>query len=285
MGNNNEYNATISNENFTEFCELNPIIKSNNKYLGAFYKNMFKIYNINPQDFSLTLDKSFRCNTNINYLDFNPDYSEILMSALDDGDIKLYNISDQINYNKEISIFRGHSSSVKFASFNPEKSNIVVSSDNNCIKLWDISQYSHEFNIVHKNNIDNLKWNYSGDKYGYINKGYELIINRTENNIDLFTIKYKYKDNYSYIKDFLFIGYHRLLTFHDEFINIWDMTNTIKPINSYSIEFFKYLYDKDLNYFYTIKRNKIDIYKPTDFTNKIQELDLANFPNSINLIF
>ena len=286
MGNNNEYNANISNEIFTQIGEFNPKIKSNNKYLGTFSDSMIKIFNLNPQDFSLTLDKSFRCNNKINYLDFNPDYPEILMSALDDGDVKLWNISNQENYNKEISIFKGHSSSARFALFNPTESKIVVSSDNNNIKLWDINQYSHEYNIIHKNNIDKLKWNYSGDKYGYINKGCELIVNKKDNNIDLFTIKYKdkYKNNYFYIKDFIFKGERGIITFHDDRINIWDMTNTIEPINTYYTKFFKYLYDKNLNYFYAIGFNKIDIYKPNDFTNKIQELELLNLPRSINLV-
>ena len=286
MGNNNEYNANISNEIFTQIGEFNPKIKSNNKYLGTFSDSMIKIFNLNPQDFSLTLDKSFRCNNKINYLDFNPDYPEILMSALDDGDVKLWNISNQENYNKEISTFKGHSSSARFALFNPTESKIVVSSDNNNIKLWDINQYSHEYNIIHKNNIDKLKWNYSGDKYGYINKDCELIVNKKDNNIDLFTIKYKdkYKNNYFYIKDFIFKGERGIITFHDDRINIWDMTNTIEPINTYYTKFFKYLYDKNLNYFYAIGINKIDIYKPNDFTNKIQELELLNLPRSINLV-
>ena len=285
MGNsNNEYNATISKEILTQTGEFNPKIKSNNKYLGTFSDCMIKIFNINPQDFSLTLDKSFRCNNKINNLDFNPDYPEIIMSALDDGDVKLWNISDQVNYNKEISTFKGHSSSARFALFNPTDSKIVVSSDNNNIKLWDINHYSHEYNIIHKNNVDKLKWNYSGDKYGYINKGCELIVNKKDNNIDLFTIKYKDKKNYFYINDFIFKGEHGIITFHDDRINIWDMTNTVEPINTYYIKFFKYLYDKKLNYFYAIDINKIDIYKPNDFTNKIQELELSNFPHSINLM-
>ena len=113
-----------------------------------------------------------------------------------------------------------------------------------------------------------------------------MIVNKKDNNIDLFTIKYKDKDknNYFYIRDFIFKGDRGIITFHDDRINIWDMTNTIEPIKTYYTKFLEYLYDKDLNYFYSINTNKIDIYKPNDFTNKIQELELSNFPHSTNLI-
>ena len=76
MGNNNEYNATISNEILTKIDKFNPKIKLNSKYLGTFNDSMIKIFNLNPQDFSLTLDKSFTCSNNIN--NFNKCYGIVI---------------------------------------------------------------------------------------------------------------------------------------------------------------------------------------------------------------
>jgi WD40 repeat protein len=99
MGNDAEYNATISNKVPHEAKPCNPIIKTKDKYLGTFSKTKINIYNLNPPNFYLTPEKSIKCNDSVNNIDFNPDYPEIIISALYDGDVKLWNISDKENNN------------------------------------------------------------------------------------------------------------------------------------------------------------------------------------------
>jgi WD40 repeat protein len=192
---------TISNEVLHEVNPYNSIIKTKDKYFDTFSGTNINIYNLNPSHFYLTPEKTITCNDSINNLDFNPDYPEIILSALYDGIVKLWNISNKENKN-EICSFKGHNSSVKFALFNPKVNTIIISTDKNNIKLWDINEYSHEYNIIHKNNIEKLKWDFSGDKFGYINRRYELLINKRKNHKDLFLIK----DQKLLINDFIFKG-------------------------------------------------------------------------------
>ena len=280
MGNDNEYNATISKEVYHKIKPYNPIIKTKDKYFGIFSDNIINIYSLNPPNFILTPEKTIRCDYSVNYLDFNPDYPEIIISALYDGDVKLWNISNKEN-NNEICTFKGHYSSVQFSLFNPKISTNVISSDKNSIKLWDLNKYTHEYNIFLKNNIKKLKWNISGDIFGYINSDYEVIINKRENDKDLFIIK----DKKIYINDFIFKDENKVITFHDDRINIWDKRNTTSPyITYYNTKISEYLYDSDLNYFYSLDNNIIDIYDVSNFTDKIQEITLSDFYGGSDLI-
>jgi len=280
MGNYNEYNATISNEVCHKIKSYNPIIKTKGKYFGIFSDNIINIYNLNPPNFFLTPEKTIISNYSVNYLDFNPDYPEIIISALYDGDVKLWNISNKEN-NNEICTFKGHYSSVKYCIFNPKISTNVISSDKNSIKLWDLNEYTHEYNIFLKKDIKELKWNFSGDIFGYINSDYEVIINKRENDKDLFIIK----DKKLFINDFIFKDENKVITFHDDKINIWDIRNTTSPnITYYNTKISEYLYDSDLKYFYSLDNNKIGIYDVSNFSDKIQEITLSISNDGSDLI-
>ena len=280
--NSNDYEAIITNEYNKRFGDYNPIIKANNKYLGTFYYNRIKIYNLNPPTFKLTDENSIFCGKKINYIDFNPEYPVIIMSALNDGNVKLWNILNKGKENKEICVFKGHSSYVNYAIFNPIISTKVISSDDMNVKLWDINKYLHEYNVIGGNNIDKLKWNISGDKYCFIDDNYKLSVNISEPNEHLYDIADKDKKE---IKDYIFKGPRDLIIFHEDRINIWDINYPVEPVKTFEkIDFLSYLYDNNLNYFYSIDQNRIDIYRPRYFNKIIQQLDISHLTPSKDII-
>ena len=282
MGISNEYEAIITNEVDQTFDDFNPILKSNKKNLGTFYNNIINIYNLNPPNFNLIIENSISCKEKINYIDFNPEYPQIIMSALNNGDVKLWNISNKINNDKEICIFKGHSSYVNFALFNPEKSTMVLSSDNKNIKLWDINNYLIDYIAFHEDYIDKIKWNFSGDKYGYISDRSKLVINETNENKSLLIIKEEREKD---IYDFIFKDYNKIITFHKNRIKSWDIRYFNAPLKTYqNINFSSYLYDNNLEYLYSIQKNRIEIYKADDFDKKEQELKISNLINPKNII-
>ena len=282
MGNSNDYEAIIANEENRRFGNYNPMIKANNKYLGTFYGKNIKIYNLNPSTFKLTDENSIFCGKNINNIDFNPEYPEIIMSALNDGDVKLWNILNKEKDNKEICVFKGHSSYVNYAIFNPIISTKVISSDDMNVKLWDINKYLHECNVISGNNIDKLKWNISGDKYCFIDDNYKLSVNIREPNEHLYDI---IDINKKEIKDYIFKSSREFIIFHEDRINIWDINNLGKPIKTFeNNDFLSYLYDNNLNYFYSINKNRIDIYRPRSFNEIIQQLDISHLTPSDDII-
>ena len=279
MGISNEYKTRITNKVIKPLDNCNPIMKSNNKYLGAFYDNKIIIYDLDPPNFNLTIENSIICKEDINYIDFNPEYPEIIMSALSEGDVKLWNISNKKDNHKEICIFKGHSSSVRFALFNPTISTKVISSDNKNIKLWDINKYSNDFNVVNEEYINKLKWNFFGNKYGYISGNNKLVINKVEENKNLLTIHEKD------MNDFIFNGYSEIITFHNNRIKRWDMRKFNFPVKIYeNVNIASYLYDNNLNYLYSIEYNRINIYKTNDFEKKEQELEVSDLTRSNKII-
>ena len=279
MGNSNEYETRITNKVIKRLDNCNPIMKSNNKYLGTFYDNKIIIYDLDPPNFNLTIENSIICKEDIKYIDFNPEYPEIIMSALSEGDVKLWNISKKKNYDKEICIFKGHSSNVRFALFNPTISTKVISSDNKNIKLWDINKYSHDFNVVNEEYINKLKWNFFGNKYGFISGNSKLIINKVEENKNLLTI------HENDINDFIFNGYSGIITFHNNRLKRWDMRKFNFPVKIYeNVNIASYLYDNNLNYLYSIEYNRINIYKTNDLEKKEQELEVSDLTGSNKII-
>ena len=273
MGITSEYEAIITNEVAKKFGKCDSIIKSNRKYLGTFNNDKINIYNLNYPSFNLTVENSISCIEKINNIDFNPEYPQIIMSALNDGDVKLWNISDKANNNKEICIFKGHSSYVIYALFNPEFSNMVISSDKNNIKIWDITKYLHYYDVIHEDKIESLKWNFSGDKYGYIDNNSKLVINETRKNKGLLEI---HENNKKDLNDFIFEGYHDIITFQNNRINRWDMRKFDEPVKTYeNIDIISYLYDNKLKYLYSNQGDNIDIYKTHNFDNIEQKLKLS----------
>ena len=253
MGIFSEYEAKITNEVIKKYGKYNSLIKTNNEYLGAFNNNEITIYNLNHPSFNLAVENSITCTEMVNYIDFNPKYPQIILSALYNGDVKLWNISNKENKDKEICVFKGHSSYVKYALFNPEFSNTIISSDNKNIKIWDVNKYSHNLNVIHEDIIDKLKWNYSGDKFGYINNKCKLAINEIKEDKEKDKHKsllqiHEQKENY--INDFIFEGYHDIIVFYENRVKRWDMRKFNEPVKTYeNFDIIPYLYDNKIKIF------------------------------------
>ena len=115
------------------------MIKANNKYL-AIFSSSINIYEL-KQNLEMNYKNSIICDKIISYIDLHPLYPEIILSSFCDGIIKIWKIPESNNNDikEEISTIKAHNSYVHYSLFNPVFENLIISSDSNNIKLWDIT--------------------------------------------------------------------------------------------------------------------------------------------------
>ena len=197
---NNKYNMgqdmitiDIKSQELQFMNAIQSMIITNSNYLSCVFNSQMKIYNLSlkENDFSLNYKTSIDCDNYVNYINFHPKYPQLLLSSLWNSEIKLWQIPDENIECKVKCIFKGHTDSVKYAIFNPVDDNLIISSDNNYIKLWDITKYIHLDNI-HQESIIDLQWNITGNYYGFINKNFKgLSINEKKIMKQYFQLKKK----------------------------------------------------------------------------------------------
>lgn len=254
------------------------IIKFEN-YIGTFFRDTIKIFELND-NLDINLKKSFSTGQVIKNIDFNSKYKDILLTIPANDYIKLYNISNQNNF-EVISILNGESTKDShYAKFNPTNENLIISSKDKIIDIWDITKYTNIMNIQSEKIIYNLTWDISGNYFGYIKglKGLNICKNDIKNIIAIDT------DN---INAFEFINSQDIITFHnDSVIKKWDIRYYNKPkleIKGLSVDY--ELYDKNNDYIY-IKNDLFQIYTSDNF--KIiheEEFDFCNDPIILDFHF
>ena len=247
------------------------IVKANDKYLITSLSNYIDIYDLN-KNLDIKYKKSIisKQSQDITNLDFNPDYPELFLSSHSDGNIKIWNINDlENNSNKEFSIIKAHDTAVKNSLFNPIYGNIVISSDLQNIKLWDLTKYIYSQTILNQKNITNLQWDPTGEYYGYINNDIELLIREKNNNEKIISIK----EN---LKNFLFKSHHEIFTFSENSIKLWDIRDTQKVLKENLVDIkrsTKILYNINYDYFYFITCNLIKIFDIDKFNVVYTKID------------
>ena len=237
------------------------IVKANDKYLITSLSNYIDIYNLN-ENIQINFLNSIISNSSqkITNMDFNPDYPEVFLSSFTDGKIKIWNINKLgKNSNKEICIINAHETQVGNSLFNPVYGNIVISSDSKSIKLWDITKYIYSKNIINQENIDNLQWDSTGEYFGYINDGKELIIKERNNYNTIFSIN-------GNINNFLFKSHNEIITFTENSIEYWDNRNTQNIVKKNSFDFNNRIVSNiNSDYIYFIQYNTFKIFDINKF--------------------
>ena len=249
------FTIDIKSQKLQLMNEIQSMIITNSNYLSYIFDSQVEIYNLslNDNDFSLNYKTSIDCDNYVNYINFHPKYPKLILSSFKNSEIKLWQIPDENTECEEKCIFKGHSDSVQYAIFNPVDDNLVISSDNNYIKLWDITKYIH-LNNFHQESIENLQWNTTGNYYGFINKNFEgLSIHEKKSSKTIFSIEEK-------IKKFYFISENELLTFnYNNTIKKWRINNN-NPTDTITIETtFHPLIDNYFHYLYCLYKNRIMI--------------------------
>ena len=258
--------------------ETKPTISKTQKfiscdnYVGAYYENIIKIYEIN-EDFDLQLKASSK-DTSINDMDFNHSYKNLIISATENY-MKLWKLSSNKNL-EEICLLNGQEKFVLFSKFNPKFDNILISSGFMNIELWDITKYTNVNYISTNLKAKALKWNVSGEYYGYIHDNKELKINDIDNNI--LTNDEKYIDNFEFIDNLKYATFHS-----NNCIKIWDIRNSISPfkeIKRFDCNYRYELYDRINNYIYCFEN--VPSFKILDLSNC--NIIYENLPNNISSI-
>ena len=251
------------------------IINSQN-YIGTFFKDIIDIYELN-ENLELKLITSYPTNIKIGNIDFNPKHKEIILSTHPNDYIKLWYIPGN-NTLEMKSILKGKNSiSPDYAKFNPINENLIISSGSKVIDIWDITKYISLNNLSTEKYIFDLKWDLTGNYFGYIHGANEFQINDKDCN-KLFKISL---DDLLYIE---FKNNFELITFHtDQSVKIWDIRNYSIPKIQKTIDkyFYLELYDEKNNYTY-ILNNLFEIYNSDNFT-EIYEKNIKCETNSIIL--
>ena len=239
------------------------IAKANDKYLITSFSNYIDIFNLKNLEIkymnSISLDES----QIITNMDFNPNFPEIILSSFSDGNINLWKINDDSDNNsyKEICTIKAHETNVKNSLFNPVYGNLIISSDNKNIRLWDITKYIYSYNILTQGKTSDLQWDTTGKYYGYINNNSELIIRELNNYQTTISIK----DN---LNKFLFKSDNEILTFSEKAIKSWDFRNTKKALNSKIFHLprkSRILYNINCAHLYYIQFNSCEIFDINKF--------------------
>ena len=238
------------------------ITKANDKYLITSISNYIDIFNLENLEIkymnSITLDES----QIITNMDFNQNYPEIILSSFNDGNINLWKINDLDNNSyKEIFSIKAHETNVKYSLFNPIYGNLILSSDNKNIRLWDITKYIYSYNILTQGKISELQWDITGDYYGYISNNSELIIRELNNYKTTISIK----DN---LNKFIFKSNNEILTFSEKTIKNWDIRNTKKALNEKIFNLprrSRILYNINCDHLYFVQFNSCEIFDINKF--------------------
>ena len=247
-------------------------------YIGIFLQNFIEIYELN-ENLDIKLKHSITDKVNFGTIDFNHKYKDILLSTSPYDYIKLWKIPS-INSPEVICTLNGpNSNGCEYAKFNPMDKNLIISSKLNNIDLWDITKYINKNSMKTTGNIYSLKWDLTGDYFGYFLGRRELNINYADDiNNNIINI------NHNDIKSFEFKNNNELITFHrGQIVKTWDFRNSKHPKLEKKLDFsFNFeLYDKNNNYTY-IQSDILKIYDSDNFDNIYQQnIQLRN--NSIIL--
>ena len=190
-------------------------------YIGSFYRNKINIFEL-TENLDIQQKSSFSARKYISNIDFNYKYNDILLSGSSYDYIKLYKISEQNNF-EIISTLNGlNSNGAQYAKFNPTKENLIISSKENIIDIWDVTKYTNIKSITTQGDFNNLAWNITGKFFGYFNDIEGLNISDKENIIisiyanDLINFEFRKNED--------------IITFHfGDVIKIWDNRNYSQP--------------------------------------------------------
>ena len=227
-------------------------------YIGSFFEDSINIFEL-TENLDIQLKSSLSTEWPITNIDFNYKYKDILLSCSSYDYIKLYNISDQNNF-EIISTLHGlNSKGTHYAKFNPTKENLIISSKEKIIDIWDVTKYTNIKSITTQKSVYKLAWNITGNFFGYINRTEGLNIRDKENII--FSICANDLKNFEFRKN------EDIITFHfKDVIKIWDTRKYSQPKFEFKDLPLSYeLYDKNNDYLY-IKNNKLfQIYECQNF--------------------
>ena len=227
-------------------------------YIGSFFEDSINIFEL-TENLDIQLKSSLSTEWPITNIDFNYKYKDILLSCSSYDYIKLYNISDQNNF-EIISTLNGlNSKGAHYAKFNPTKENLIISSKGKIIDIWDVTKYTNIKSITTQKSVYKLAWNITGNFFGYINRTEGLNISDKENII--FSICANDLINFEFRKN------EDIITFHfKDVIKIWDTRKYSQPKFEFKDLPLSYeLYDKNNDYLY-IKNNKLfQIYECQNF--------------------
>ena len=242
---------------------INKGISYCKKCLGAVDDEWINIYDL-TYNLNIYLKNKINANKVISNIDFNPKYQDVILSIPHEENLELCKISESDSYDV-ISILNGpNSKGAQYAKFNPNDENKIISSKYKIIDIWDITKYINIKSIKIGEIVNHLKWDISGNYFGYYNYIKGLNISDMENKN---TISIDVKD----LTGFEFRNNQDIISFHrDNSIKIWDIRkyDEIKAeIKDAQIS--DWLYDKNNDFIYT-QYKKFQIYELNNF-HKIYE--------------
>ena len=256
------FDIEINNIQKKGIC-INKGISYCKKCLGAVDDEWINIYDL-TDNLNIYLKNKINANKVISNIDFNPKYQDVILSIPHEENLELCKISESDSYDV-ISILNGpNSKGAQYAKFNPNDENKIISSKYKIIDIWDITKYINIKSIKTGEIVNHLKWDISGNYFGYYNYIKGLNISDMENKN---TISIDVKD----LTGFEFRNNQDIISFHrDNSIKIWDIRkyNEIKAeIKDAQIS--DWLYDKNNDFIYT-QYKKFQIYELNNF-HKIYE--------------
>ena len=136
----------------------------NQKFFIKYDTRNIQIYEIISNN-QTKLFYSFKTETEITSIQFNPLVENIILISFINGICKIYNIFNKNN--KEDIFFENISKErINISLFNNFDSNIIATiSDNNTITIWDIRNLFYLNILILENEIIKVKWSYYGKNY------------------------------------------------------------------------------------------------------------------------
>ena len=136
----------------------------NQKFFIKYDTRNIQIYEIISNN-QTKLFYSFKTETEITSIQFNPLVENIILISFINGICKIYNIFNKNN--KEDIFFENISKErINISLFNNFDSNIIATiSDNNTISIWDIRNLFYLNILILENEIIKAKWSYYGKNY------------------------------------------------------------------------------------------------------------------------
>ena len=88
-----DFNIDIKSKNIQFMNESQSMIITNKNYLSYICNDLVQIYylNLKENNFSLNYRNSINCKYYINYINFHPNYPQLILSSLRNSEIKLLN--------------------------------------------------------------------------------------------------------------------------------------------------------------------------------------------------
>ena len=136
----------------------------NQKFFIKYDTRNIQIYEIISNN-QIKLFHSFKTETEITSIQFNPLVENIILISFINGICKIYNIFNKNN--KENIFFENiNKERINISLFNNFDSNIIATiSDNNTISIWDIRNLFYLNILILENEIIKVKWSYYGKNY------------------------------------------------------------------------------------------------------------------------